>query len=307
MDGTVVILDYADFEREKVKHVLGLMGNFEVIEICSIDEFKPKTDNLENISLFVMDIAFPSEDQGFELLASIKAGIGKNVPTVIISKVEKLQYRNLAAKHGASDFIIRPYNSNRLENSIRGLIRLEKKFFYDTGSIESIVMSFDSFMEKQLYMAEETKNPLSIVVITLLHPIQSTEDNQSFEEKSNASCCIAIDTISPMLGIPDTLIFNKGSDILVVLPLTDRGYAGLCNTKIQESIDSNLKKQGEAFENYFYSVCVTYPEEGQNFQQLMKAAYKKISDWHVSVKSGSIPQKTKLYAKKVYNTYNKWY
>jgi transketolase len=68
-----------------------------------------------------------------------------------------------------------------------------------------------------------------------------------------------------------------------------------------------LEKAGERYSDHFYTVSVTYPDEGKDFQALMKRAFGKITDKDIYEKAESITQDTRKYAKKMYNKYSKWF
>lgn len=308
MDGSIFILDYSDFEREKIKNLLKLIGEFDVRDISSAAEFYSQIDGIKDISLIIMDIAFPNEAEGFEILGSLKKGSCRNVPVIITTRSDKLEYRDKAAKMGANDYVVKPYNSRRLESSIRSFIKVKNKFYYDLSGIEDISMTFDDFIEKQLYIAEAVKQPLSLIVISTMGTDDTTLLNDAeFQKKRLLACNTAIDTIKPMLSTADIVVSNQNKGIIVVLPLTDASFAKLCKEKVVENISSNLEKIGEKYSEHFYSVNVTYPDEGNDLQTLMKSALNKITDKNLYERVGAITEETKVYAKKIYNKYSRWF
>jgi hypothetical protein len=51
---------------------------------------------------------------------------------------------------------------------------------------------------------------------------------------------------------------------------------------------------------------VTFPEEGENFQQLMETAFRKVSSKEMLEKITSIPTDARNYADKIYSRYKRW-
>ncbi|MCX8129551.1 MAG: response regulator [Clostridia bacterium] len=307
MDGNILILDYSEFEREKIKFLLKLIGSFNIIEIPSINQYYTLMDSIDDISLIIMDLAFPDEAQGFEILGLLRKSC-KDIPVIIATRSEKLEYRDQAAKIGVYDYIIKPYNSSRMENSIRSVIKVENRFYYDTKGIDEIIMSFDYYIEKQFHMADAIKQPLSIIFISSLEEgTGSSSNDSSFPERKERACSTAVNTVRPMLSATDTMVLNKNGDILVVLPLTDLAYAKLCKEKVVENITADLEKVGERYADYFRTIQVTYPDEGKDFQTLMKCAFSKIADKELYSKAAIITQGTRSYANKLYSKYSRWF
>ncbi|MCX7745290.1 MAG: response regulator [Clostridia bacterium] len=308
MDGTILILDYSEFEREKVKHILSNIGNFNFVELVSITEYNryiEKTD-LEP-SLIIMDIAFPVEKEGFEIISSFRNNtVISKTPIIVTTKRDTLEYRNAALKLSVNDYIIKPYTANRLENSVRSLIKIEKKFTYNINNTATIIMTFEDYIIKELKIADRMKQPLSVILITSAKPKvpKSNEDSISKELREKIYS-VAIEGAKLSLRSTDTAILNNSSDILVVLPGSDASGASVVIEKIKSHISEKLEQINVKFDDIFYSVSVTFPDEGKDFQSLMESAFKKISDKELLEQISSILVSTREYADKIYRRFNR--
>ena len=311
MEGTVLILDYSEFERDKIRYILSLISSFKIVEISSVNEYYPLMDKLTEISLIIMDICYPTEEEGFEILGQIKMRVGQNVPIIIATKSKKLENRNIAQKYAVYDYIIKPYNSIRMKSSIRSILNIEEKFYYNTEKINKLSLTFDQFVNRELATAETINLPLTILIISALGTFsQSYKEATSFSaqfESFTLAFSIASDTIKPLLSVSDSLFINGNKDILILLPFTTSDYAKLCSDKIISSIDEELKKINFKYSDFFYCEHVTYPENGRTFQELMKTVFNKIANRGNPVKMNDITENTKENAKRRYNQFVKWF
>ncbi|MCX7921020.1 MAG: response regulator [Clostridia bacterium] len=308
MDGTVLLMDYSEVEREKVKYILGHIGNFKVIEIPSVYEYYPIADTFENLSLIIMDISFPYEEEGLRILASLRKANGVNVPIIITTKSFKLEYKNAALKYAANDYIVKPYPANRLENSIRSLVKLDKKFKYDVSDISQISMPFEDYITKEIKFAARINQPLSIIYITLnrLNETHSEEEFDTKEDTLKTYSAIA-QNIRILLRSTDTIVSNSSGDIIIALPGTNSSGASMLSERIKDNTLKYLNEVPLKQSQYFLSAYVTFPEDGSTFESLMEKVYKKASDKELMEKINAIPLSTREYAKKRYNQFSKWF
>jgi DNA-binding NarL/FixJ family response regulator len=77
MDGTVLLLDYSSYERQKIRHILEKAGRFEVIEAGDIRQFRLLDLDIMDLKLIIMDLAFPSESDGLDVLRKNKGICGR--------------------------------------------------------------------------------------------------------------------------------------------------------------------------------------------------------------------------------------
>jgi len=308
MDGTVLVMDYSAYERQKIRHILEKTGRFNIIEVGDIRQFRLLDLNINDLRLILMDLAFPGESDGFAALDIIRTSLGGNVPVVIVTQSDRPELRQQALKYSVNDYIIKPYQVKRLESSIRSFVPAKREFYYDTNSIQDINMSFDSYIEREIKFSNRAGIPLSLILITTLQLGSQTQSGESITDDYKASVfSVAVKKAKDALRATDTIVLNQDRDILVVLPCTDAAGAQLVSEKIRESMDSEFTKMKIDRNEYIYPVHVTFPEDGSNFQVLMQKAFKQVADKEMLEKIVSIPSDTRKYADKSYNRYRKWF
>ena len=308
MDGTIVVLDYSSYERQKIKHILEKTGTFNVIEVSSSTQFKLLNLDLENLRLIIMDLAFPSEQEGFEILKSIRSSEhAVNVPVIIVTRSDQLEYKTAALQYAVNDYIVKPFQVKRLESSVRSFVRLRDSFHYDTGEIGNITMSFDDYIIREIKYSRRMQSPLSFILITTLklkedkNGITQTEINN--KEKIFS---VAAQKARSTLRVTDTIVMSKSRDIIIVLPCTGESGAKLVCEKIKADIFQELMNMNADLNDYIYPVHVTFPKEGEDFQKLMENAFKKVSNKEMLEKIVSLTPDARKYSNNSYNQFRRW-
>ncbi|GEM_PF-239510 len=310
MDNKILLIDSSEVDREKIKYIISELGKFEIIDFASFHDINKLEIPLESFSLIILEIAFPAEKEGFSLISAIRSNPKtKAIPIIVTAKPNNPHIKNITHKLSVNDYIEKPVKPARLQNSIRSLVRIEAKFKYIVNETARIIMSFEEYFAKEIYMAKRTKQNLSIVLITM---VKSKEekflgnsnymDNLQIKDKAYA---IAIDKVKKSLRITDYAILNN-KDIIIVLPNTNAAGAKVVDTKIATKIDTSLNELNLKFNDLFFSTTVTFPEEGNDFQSLMNAAIKKVSDKEMLEKFTNILDNNKLNIAGSYSKYKKY-
>lgn len=308
MDGTVLLMDYSAYERQKIRHIMEKNGHFNIIEVGDNNQFKLLDTNIADLKLIIMDLAFPTENDGFAALSKLKASPGTPVPVIIVTQADRSDLKTTALRYGVNDYIIKPYQLKRLESSINSLIKTARPFHYDTSEIGDIRMSFDSYVEREIKYSKRTGAPMSLILITTLQLNPDAGEEQRITAEYKASVFnIAAKKAREALRATDTIVLNRGRDIIIVLPCTDEAGARLVSDKIKSQTEPEFAKLNSNRNEYIYPVFVTFPGDGDNFQALMQTAFRKIADKEMLEKITSIPPDTRKYADKSYNRYRRWW
>ncbi len=308
MDGTMIIMDYSSYERQKMRHIIEKTGSFNVIEVTSNNQFKLLDLDIDDLKLVLMDLAFPSESDGFEALSRIRSSENKNVPIIVLTRSDRYELKKEAQKYFVNDYIIKPYQVKRLESSLKSFVRVVRNFHYDTTQIQEIRMSFDDYVAREIKYAKRTQNPLSFILITTLQlPAASPAEPQKTTVDRASIFAIAAQKARESLRTTDLIIMNHDRDVIIILPCTDEDGARQVSDKIRGLMDAELEKMNTTPDEYIYPVYVTYPKDGDSFQMLMETAFKKISDKEMLERIISIPSDTRKYADRSYNKYRKWF
>lgn len=309
MDGAVIIMDYSSYERQKIRHILDKTGSFDFVEVTSFNQIKQLDFQINNLMLVIMDITFPTELEGFEVLKMLHNNkYTSHIPIIVATKLDKPEKKAEALKYSVKDYIIKPYQVKRLESSIRSLIQIQENFHYDTAGIENIILTFDDYVSKEIKYSERTQSPVSFILIsTLKIKIENDQYSKIEIDNKEAVFSIAAENARNSLRLTDTIVFSKDRDIIIILPCTpEEGAKEVCE-KIKSQLINELEKLSVNQKDYIYPVHVTYPTDGEDFQELMESAFKKVSNKEMLEKIVSIPENTRKYADKTYNRYNKWF
>ncbi|HEX2945091.1 MAG TPA: response regulator [Clostridia bacterium] len=308
MDGTILLMDYSAYERQKIRHIIEKIGYFNIIEVGDNNQFKLLNTDIADLKLIIMDLAFPAETDGFAALSKLRSAPVRTVPIIIVTQADRSDLKSAALRYGVNDYIVKPYQLKRLESSINSLVKTEKTFRYDTSEINDIRMSFDSYVEREIKYSKRTGAPLSLILITTLQLYSAAGSEKSITDEYKASVFnIAAKKAREALRATDTIVLNHGRDIIIVLPCTDETGARLVSEKIKAYTEPEFEKINSNRNEYIYPVYVAYPKEGDSFQALMQTAFRKIADKEMLEKITSIPSDTRKYADKSYNRYRKWW
>lgn len=308
MDGTILIMAYSAYERQKIRHIIEKTGNFNIIEVGSVSQFYLLDLEINDLKLVLLDLAFPTENDGFDALKTIRESENRDVPVIVITHSDNHEMKVEALKYFANDYIIKPYQVKRLEGSIRSLVRVVRDFHYDTQQIEDIRMSFDKLIEREIKFSKRTQSPLSLILITTLQ-IQNRVGigNQITTDNKTAIFAIAAQKAKEVLRATDTIVINHNRDIIIVLPCTDESGVRQVCAKITSEMEPEFEKIKANQNECIYPVYVTFPTDGDSFQMLMQTAFKKVSSKERLEKIVSIPTDTRKYADMTYNRYQKWF
>lgn len=309
MDGTVLICDYSVFEREKIKQILQRRGNFDIAEASSYSQYHAIISRIEKPCLILMDLAFPAEKDGLTVLTELRESeLFKDVPVVVISKLNTPELKKQALKLSVDDYILKPYPPQRLEDSIASFIIPKREFVYKTDTIRDITMTFEEFLTREFNISSRLNAPLSFLILTSIN-LKIPEDTSTgaIGEQLSGICTQFTDIIRQCLRSTDSVFLNGGREIIIILPGTDHPGAQTVREKINSLLKEALSSASIKPSEVFYPVAVTYPQDGASFQLLMEAAFKKIADKEMLDKITSIPIDTRNLARKRYNQFRRWF
>ena len=142
-------MDYSTFEREKIKYILNNLGGFTTIEINNLNNYHKNIDSFKNLAFIIMDISFPFETDGFNVLNDLRRNPDiKNTPIIIITKSNNSDYKKTALQYAVNDYIIKPYNVNRLESSISSILKIDRVDAYKVSNTNRIIMTYEDYITK---------------------------------------------------------------------------------------------------------------------------------------------------------------
>lgn len=115
----VLVVDDAAFMRHMIKGILSGMGAEVVGEAANGEEACDKYDQLKP-DLVTMDLVMPKKG-GLDALKDIRAKDPK-ARVVVISAIDQRQPLLDALKLGAADYVVKPFEKDRVEEAINRVI-----------------------------------------------------------------------------------------------------------------------------------------------------------------------------------------
>lgn len=115
----VLIVDDAAFMRHMIKGILISIGCEVVGEAGDGEEACAKYKELKP-DMVTMDLIMPKKG-GLDALKDIRAG-DPNAKVIVISAIDQRQPLMEALKFGASDYVVKPFEKDRVEEAIKRVI-----------------------------------------------------------------------------------------------------------------------------------------------------------------------------------------
>lgn len=119
MDKKIMLVDDAAFMRMMIKDMLAKNGYTNIVEanngLVAVTNYP-----VEKPDLVIMDITMPVMD-GLEALKQIR-GKDPGAKVIMCSAMGQEAMVVDALKHGAKDFIVKPFKADRIMKAVRGLL-----------------------------------------------------------------------------------------------------------------------------------------------------------------------------------------
>lgn len=119
MPTTVLIVDDAAFMRHLIKNILSDIGCQVIGEAANGEEACRMYDELHP-DLVTMDLVMPKKG-GLDALRDIRAKDAK-AKVIVISAIDQRQPLMDALKHGAADYVVKPFEKDRVAEAIHRVI-----------------------------------------------------------------------------------------------------------------------------------------------------------------------------------------
>ncbi|MCI1944864.1 response regulator [Clostridium luticellarii] len=261
----VIILDDMAYIRYRVKDILKEM-DIEVYESAtSFDFFNKLHDKKDEINLIILEVGLSNED-GFEVLRKIKAR-NLNIPIMILTKINTRSTFIKCIKEGTSEYILKPFDKKILLERTSRLVKSSKN---KDEKGEIIYLNFQQYITKQIDKAKVESTKLSVIMLSLMKKYFTAMD-EKIDVKDNY--LILMDSLYEKLRtvfkVKDLFEKYGFSTLVGVLPQCAKDQALVTINKINEIYDT-IRSADEKYAEYHleYS-CVTFPEDGENKQQLL--------------------------------------
>lgn len=270
----VIILDDMAYVRYRVKQLLEDEG-IEVYEASTaFDFFNKLYDKKDEINLIILEVGLSSED-GLEVLKKIK-GRDLKIPIMILTKMNGRADFIKCIKEGTSEYILKPFNNKVLLERIGKLIKAYKE---DANLGEVIYLNFQEYMVKQIKKAKEQGTKVSFMMVSLIKS-KLTSEGEKIDVKDAYLFLtdLLYEKLKDLFKAPDLFVKYGFSTFIGVLPnYSDNGIIET-NRKIQEKY-KGLKIKDNRYKDYALEcVFATYPEDGEEKQELLDNLTEKMKD-----------------------------
>ena len=122
-------------------------------------------------------------EEGFKILSSLKAKPAtSNTPVIVATKADNKNYRKTALDFNVRDYIIKPYRTQRLGNSIRSILKIDQSFKYNIDSANVITLSVEDYITKEFKIASRANKKLSIILITPIYAYKAMLEKENLTD-----------------------------------------------------------------------------------------------------------------------------
>jgi len=117
----VIVVDDSDFARRNVIQILE-NENIDVVGEASSTEEAFNLLSSTDVNLFIVDVVMPNAS-GIDLAKAILE-LGKNISIIMMSSLKMDHIVVESISNGAVDFLVKPFTSDELINSVRKVEQL---------------------------------------------------------------------------------------------------------------------------------------------------------------------------------------
>lgn len=144
LDKKILVADASSYDRSIICNAL--KNTYTILQSNSgLKTVEIFHEEIDNIKLAIINISLPHLD-GFDVLSQIKEiNLPKNIPIVVISSETNKQTILKAFNYGASDFIIKPFDSEVFRQRVLSLLGNSSKV--PGKALHNLVTNHDTNME----------------------------------------------------------------------------------------------------------------------------------------------------------------
>ena len=258
---TVLVVDDEPSIRRFLRHILEAEG-FLVIESRS-GEDAVAIARRELPALVLLDLVLPDID-GFEVLSRLKDKVEtENIPVIILSIIED---EERCFRLGASDYLPKPINRERLVDRVTSLIAIGKREDRDgpyrilaVDDDDSVLKALSTILKNHGFEVEIARNgkdglekaqanPPDLVILDLMMPIMTGHEVLLALKQNSTTAEIPVMILTA--AEPDERIraLQGGAESLMTKPFTEKELAKLVRESLQ-AMKSNPSEGAKAEEN----------------------------------------------------------
>lgn len=255
----VLIIEDSNLVRLEVKRILETYG-LTVLELNNAEDFFRFSDRYTDLSLLILDITLPGMD-GLTALEKIHSQQKfAYLPVIMLTGRADRDTVCRALQAGAVNYIRKPFGREELVERVEHV--LGPLVPPPVAENERMEPSFETQIRLEVNRAKRGGNHFSLLQVKVPAEMRSLSRLPDLVSMRNR--------IKDLLRDIDLVFITKDRDLLVILPLTTAEGAKVVTEKLREQIDPT-EKQAVRF------ATVTFPEDGDNEQDLLAALKQKSS------------------------------
>ena len=289
---TILIVDDSKFQRAIIREMLG--NHFHLEEATSGEECLTILEKSGHLIDFVLlDLVMPDID-GFEVLRRRQEmELFKDIPVIVLTSSNSIEFQTEAFELGADEFIIKPVDArialSRINNTLGVKRRLqnsldEQNVWKVKSQIDEMTSLFNKMTIEHLVSKTLTDTPSSLhaLMVIDIDNFKSVNDIYGHTVGDHIICVIA-GVISSQFRNTD-FVGRIGGDEFVVL-MSDFPTRDIAFEKAEALVQIVLKKEGLSIpDNISISIGLAFSDpEDQSYASLFEKADQAL---YVAKKSG---------------------
>ena len=271
----IIVLDSRAYTRYRVKESVG-DKEYMVYETCNSRELFMKISELNSeVDLIVMEINLKNED-GFQILKDIR---NKNIktPIMILTDLNSKEDVIKSVTLGANDYFLKPFREEVIRKRIsKNIDPVLGEFVELKEEYKRKELRLKDYLKREIVRAKSGKYTVSVIMTLFYKDIDNNLEKLDREYLSLSN-----------------YMYNKLKQVAYSANKFDKysiqSFAAIylnCDGKraseLLEKLNSsiiNIKDKDKKIKPYrFESVSVTYPEDGDSYEAIIKKLEEKMKD-----------------------------
>lgn len=213
----ILVADSCDTNYRHLSKVLNEAG-YQVVRARDRDGFAEMLDVTVDLILLELE---PDEDS-LALVRQAKRGCFSRIPLLILARAADRQAVFRALSCGADDYLIKPFHYSILTERLAKALKTNRA---EDALTEYVTFNYHELLELELKRAYRGKQPLSLLLISFLFPLQTSAGQ-------------IVSFLEGLLRDIDAVVRYSQHEFLVILPMTGKDGALHVLEKINIAINS---------------------------------------------------------------------
>lgn len=233
----------------------------------------------DNIHLAIIDLDIGIEE-GFAILKKIKMR-NPQLPIIIVSSNNKKDIFLKSIMAGVADYILKPFEDHFFSERVKRFMQPKSEQFDEGPQI--ISKSLDEYVKAEISKANKGKYAFSVSMTTFFKPVDEISLKQENEYKYLSDDLYK--NLSELFWVTDTYIKYGNQSFIGIFPFCEQNNTSIIHNKITKRF-AELQNADSKLEGYHIAnAFVTYPSEGNDFEEMMSKLTTRLKETIVGMKS----------------------